>query len=91
MCRLAQLSGRPESLADNPCIGWCTTRQFGDDRCKGCGRLESEVYDWHCYTDVEKKLINIRNASDGYPIRQCVPKNWRPVPKNIVLIRNTNR
>ena len=87
MCRLAQLSGRPESLASNPCIGWCTTRQFGDDRCKGCGRLESEVSEWHCYTDIEKKLINIRNAADGYPIRQCVPVGWRPTPKKIERVK----
>ena len=35
--------GEVQSLEDNPCIGWCTTRQFGDDRCKGCGRYEIEV------------------------------------------------
>ena len=86
MCRLAQLSGESESLADSPCIGWCTTRQFGDDRCKGCGRLETEVRQWAIYTEVEKKVINIRNAGDGYPIRQCVPSNWRPAPKNITRI-----
>ena len=80
MCRLAQLKGETESVADNPCIGWCTTRQFGDDRCKGCGRLEIEVSQWQQYTDLEKKLINIRNAGDGYTIRQCVPVGWRPTP-----------
>ena len=78
MCKLAALNGECQTLADNPCIGWCTTRQFGDDRCKGCGRLESEVYDWPRYTDIEKKLINIRNAGDGYTIRQYVPIGWRP-------------
>tara|TARA_R100000808_G_scaffold23123_1_gene50907 strand:- start:12570 stop:12833 length:264 start_codon:yes stop_codon:yes gene_type:complete len=82
MCRLAQLKGEPESLAGNPCIGWCTTRQFGDERCKGCGRLETEIRQWQKYTNIEKKLINIRNAGDGFTIRQCVPTGWRPTPIN---------
>ena len=43
MSILATLTGECESLSDNPCVGWCTTRQFGDDRCKGCGRLESTI------------------------------------------------
>ena len=86
MCRLAQLKGESESLADNPCIGWCTTRQFGDDRCKGCGRLETEVRQWAIYTEVEKKLINIRNSSDGYCIRQLTPRGWRPTPIKITRV-----
>ena len=85
MCNLAKLMGRTESLSDSPCIGWCTTRQFGDDRCKGCGRLETEVGQWSIYTDLEKKLIKIRNAGDGYPIRQCVPVGWRPTPVGDII------
>ena len=85
MCRLAQLCGESESIADTPCIGWCTTRQFGDDRCKGCGRLESEVKQWPEYTILEKKLINIRNAGEGYTIRQCVPVGWRPTPVGVII------
>ena len=65
MSTLATLKGECDSLSDNPCIGWCTTRQFGDDRCKGCGRLESEIQQWGEYTILEKKLINIRNAGEG--------------------------
>lgn len=80
MSILATLTGECDSLSDNPCIGWCTTRQFGDDRCKGCGRLESEIQQWNEYTSVEKKLINIRNAGDNYTIKQCVPVGWRPAP-----------
>jgi predicted Fe-S protein YdhL (DUF1289 family) len=78
MCKLAALNGECQTLADNPCVGWCTTRQWGDERCKGCGRLESEISYWSQLTNVEKKLINIRNAGDGYNIRQCVPIGWRP-------------
>jgi len=74
------INGECESLADNPCVGWCTTRQFGDDRCKGCGRLATEVNSWTSYTETEKKLINIRNSQDGFSIRQKVPKGWRPKP-----------
>ena len=42
MCRLAQLKGESESLAGNPCIGWCTTRQFGDERCKAVAGLKQK-------------------------------------------------
>tara|TARA_R110002012_G_scaffold321724_1_gene550951 strand:+ start:679 stop:951 length:273 start_codon:yes stop_codon:yes gene_type:complete len=83
MCKLATLNGECQSLSDSPCIGWCTSRQFGDDRCKGCGRLESEIKQWNEYTILEKKLINIRNAGDGYSIRQVVPTGWRPNINNI--------
>ena len=78
MSELAILNGECQSLADSPCVGWCTTRQFGDDRCKSCGRLESEIKQWSTYTPVEKKLINLRNAGDGFSIRQVVPTGWRP-------------
>ncbi len=86
MSNMAQLQSKTDSLAGDPCIGWCTTRQFGDDRCKGCGRLETEVRQWYRYSNLEKKLINIRNAGDGYPIRQCVPVGWRPTPINITRV-----
>jgi len=89
MSNIVQLYGKIESLAGDPCIGWCTTRQFGDDRCKGCGRLETEIRQWYGYTSLEKKLINIRNAGDGYPIKQCVPFNWRPTPKDITTVKIT--
>ena len=96
MSILATLTGECESLSDNPCVGWCTTRQFGDDRCKACYgnnmpfahrfegnnklmlRLENEIKQWGEYTILEKKLINIRNAGEGFTIKQCVPTGWRP-------------
>ena len=40
---LSSLTGECNSLADSPCIGWCTVRQFGDKRCKGCGRYDFEA------------------------------------------------
>ncbi len=51
MCKIALMSGKNlssltgecNSLADSPCIGWCTVRQFGDKRCKGCGRYDFEA------------------------------------------------
>ena len=30
---LSELVGEPTSLADSPCIGYCTTTQWGDKRC----------------------------------------------------------
>ena len=52
MSNMAQLQGKTDSLAGDPCIGWCTTRQFGDDRCKSCGRLEIEIRQWYRYSDL---------------------------------------
>ena len=51
MCKIALMSGKNlssltgecNSLADSPCIGWCTVRQFGDKRCKGGGRYDFEA------------------------------------------------
>jgi uncharacterized protein len=85
--RLSNLNGVTSSLADSPCIGICSTTQWGDDRCSGCGRTYSEVRDWHTLPEVEKKLINIRNASEKYNIRQlkvrnCVKRTETP-PKEL--------
>lgn len=66
---LSKTLGRCVSVADNPCIGICSTTQWGDDRCRGCGRTSTEVRDWSTFTDVEKKMINLRNASEHYAIR----------------------
>lgn len=73
--RLSNLNGVTSSLADSPCIGICSTTQWGDDRCSGCGRTYTEVRDWHTLPEVEKKLINIRNASENYNIRQLKVRN----------------
>lgn len=73
--RLTSLNGIPCSLADSPCIGVCSTTQWGDDRCSGCGRTSTEVRDWHTLSQTEKKLINIRNAAEKYQIRQLKIQN----------------
>ena len=61
------INGECESLADNPCVGWCTTRQFGDDRCKGCGRLATEVNSWTSYTETEKNLSTLETVKMVFP------------------------
>jgi len=81
---LSSLTGECNSLAESPCIGWCTTRQFGDKRCKGCGRYDFEcdtVY-WSSLSDVNKKLVNLRNAAEGFTIKQLKKIGWRPTPKS---------
>ena len=78
------LNGEADCLEDSPCIGWCTTRQFGDDRCKGCGRYESEVADWSRLTKIYRKLRNLQNAEEGYPIRHNRAQGWRPKPKRLI-------
>lgn len=60
----------PNNLSETPCVGRCTTSVIPfDDVCKGCGRTVAEIRDWGSYTELEKKLINIRN-SRKYEIRQ---------------------
>ena len=66
---LSKTLGRCVSVADSPCIGICSTTQFGDDRCKGCGRTQTEIRDWGTFSDTEKKIIILRNASEHYDIR----------------------
>ena len=56
---LSKTLGRCVSVADSPCIGICSTTQFGDDRCKGCGRTQTEIRDWGTFSDTEKKIIKI--------------------------------
>ena len=79
---LSALRGESTSLADSPCIGWCTTRQFGEKICKGCGRYDFEVDStyWNSLPDWERKLINLRNAEDGFQIKQLMG-SARPIPK----------
>ena len=66
-----RLDGKVSSLADSPCIGRCSVAQWGDDRCKGCGRYEQETMSayWNALTETERKLINLRNAFEGFEIR----------------------
>ena len=69
---LPALRGECNSLADSPCIGWCTTRQFGEERCRGCGRYDFEANAswWSTAPELIRKLINLRNAAAGYSIKQ---------------------
>ena len=85
---LSALRGECTSLADSPCIGWCTVRQFGDKRCNGCGRHDYECDStyWNALPDWKKKLINLRNAGDGYQIKH-IKGNSRPIPR--IVVNNT--
>ena len=85
---LSALRGECTSLADSPCIGWCTVRQFGDDRCNGCGRQDFQCDStyWFKLPELVRKLINIQNAAAGYQIKQ-IKGNSRPIPK--IVVNNT--
>jgi hypothetical protein len=67
---LSKTLGRCTSIADCPCVGICSCTQWGDDRCRGCGRTATEVRDWNTFSKIEKKIINLRNAAENYGIRQ---------------------
>jgi predicted Fe-S protein YdhL (DUF1289 family) len=66
-----RLDGSVSNLADSPCTGVCSTTQFGHKRCKGCGRYDFEIVSsyWSELTELERKLINLRNAAQGFKIR----------------------
>jgi len=64
------ISGAPQSLADNPCTGICSTTQWGDKICKGCGRSDTEIRDWNALSPLDKKLIVLRTVDEGYRPRQ---------------------
>ena len=66
---LSKMLGRCVSVADSPCVGICSVTQWGDDRCKGCGRTQTEIRDWGTFSETEKKIINLRNAAENYDIR----------------------
>lgn len=72
---LTKTLGCCSSLADCPCIGICSVTQWGDDRCKGCGRTLEEIKDWGKYSDLQKKLINLKNVGEKYTIRQVKMEN----------------
>ena len=73
--RLTKEIGCCASLADCPCVGVCSVTQWGDERCKGCGRTATELKEWGTYSKLEKKLINLRNAGENYNIRQLKQRN----------------
>lgn len=61
------------SMSDSPCVGKCTTSMAPfDDICQGCGRSVEEIRDWQTYTDLDKKLINIKNCMRGFNIKQKI-------------------
>lgn len=61
------------SMSNSPCIGKCSTSMAPfDEICKGCGRSIEEIRDWETYTDLDKKLINLKNVMRGYGIRQKI-------------------
>ena len=57
------------SLADSPCIGRGSTT-WGDIICKGCGRSEKQIREWHGYTNLEKKLINLSIAKKFHAMKK---------------------
>ena len=83
-----RLNGEVERLEDSPCTGWCTTRQWGDERCKGCGRYETEISGWDGLEPVYRKLRVLQNAEEGFPVRHLKTQGWRPTPRNITEIDN---
>lgn len=81
---LSKTLGRCTSIADCPCVGICSCTQWGDDRCKGCGRTATEVRDWNTFSKIERKIINLRNASENYGIRQLQRGTRVEKPKKAV-------
>mgnify|MGYP005829409985 CR=1 len=77
--------GKCTSIADNPCVGVCSTSVMpDDDRCRGCGRTWSEVRDWNILSKMERKIINLRNAEENYSIRQLKRGNCVEAPEMAV-------
>ena len=64
------ITGDPQSLADNPCIGVCSTAQGMDKVCRGCGRTTLEIRDWNVLPSIDRKLIVLRAVDEGYSPRQ---------------------
>lgn len=61
------------SMSNSPCVGKCSTSMAPfDEICRGCGRSVEEIRDWETYTDLDKKLINLKNVMRGYSIRQKI-------------------
>ena len=80
--RLTSLNGVCSSVADSPCVGTCSVTQWSDLRCRGCGRTATEVKDWQNLSETEKKLINIRNAQEGFKIRHLRVEKPLSAPKS---------
>lgn len=80
--RLSSVLGEG-SLSGIPCNGGVCSTTLGDIRCKTCGRHEDEVRKWHQLPEIQRKIINIRNAAEGFKIRQITSQEerWRELQK----------
>lgn len=80
--RLSSVLGE-SSLSGSPCNGGVCSTTIGDIRCKTCGRHEDEILQWNQLTDIKRKIINIKNAAEGYKIRQVSSQEdrWRELQK----------
>lgn len=80
--RLSSVLGEG-SLSGTPCNGGVCSTTLGDIRCKTCGRHEYEVRTWHQLPEIQRKIINIRNAAEGFKIRQITSQEerWRELQK----------
>ena len=73
--RLSSIQGEA-SLSGSPCRGVCTTT-YGDFRCKSCGREQEDITNWNTYSSLKRKLINLKNAGQGFKIRQLESQEYR--------------
>ena len=80
--RLSSVLGEG-SLSGTPCNGGVCSTTLGDTRCKTCGRHEDEIRKWHQLPEIKRKIINIRNAAEGFKIRQVASQEerWRELQK----------
>ena len=80
--RLSSVLGEG-SLSGSPCNGNFCSTTLGDTRCKTCGRHEQEIIKWNQLSETERKIINIKNASEGFKIRQVISQEdrWRDLQK----------
>ena len=82
------LNGEVERLEDSPCTGWCTTRQWGDARCRGCGRYENEISGWASMPIIYRKLRVLANSEEGFPVRHLLKSGGSHKPRNLTEIRD---
>ena len=85
--RLSSVLGEG-SLSGSPCNGNVCSTTLGDTRCKTCGRQEDEIREWNQLPSTLRKTINLKNAAEGYKIRQILSQEdrWR----NLQKIKNTD-
>jgi len=87
--RLSSILGEG-SLSGSPCNGGVCSTMIGDTRCKTCGRHEDEINKWNQLPEEQRKIINIKNAAEGFKIRQVLSQEdrWRDLQK---LKTDTNK